>query len=80
MARWAGEGKDWIQLMTETQPRMKNVIRNLLESTKQPVDEKKSPDGVPTKKPRDLPHLNLGTPVPGERDRHWRSKATIKRL
>ena len=67
MARWAGEGKDWIQLMTQTQPRKEDVIRNLLESMKQPVDKKKESKGsVPTKKPRDLPSRDLGTPVPGE--------------
>ena len=56
MARWAGEGKDWIQLMTQTQPRKEDVIRNLLESMKQPVDKKKESKGsMPTKKPRDLP-------------------------
>ena len=41
MARWAGEGKDWIQLMAQTQPRKEDVIRNLLESMKQPVDKTK---------------------------------------
>ena len=64
MARWAGEGKDWIQFMTQTQPRKEDVIRNLLESTKQPVDKKKESKGsVPTKKSRDLPPVDLGTPV-----------------
>ena len=42
--------------MTQTQPRKEDVIRNLLESMKQPVDKKKQSKGsVPTKKPRDLP-------------------------
>ena len=68
MARWAGEGNEWIQPMTQTKPRREDVIRNLLESTKQPVDKKKESKGhVPTKKPRDLPSLDLGTPVPGKR-------------
>ena len=40
-ARWAGGGKDWIELMTQTQPRKEDVIRNLLESMKQPVDKKR---------------------------------------
>ena len=45
-----------------------DVIRNLLESMKQPVNKKKEPKGhVPTKKPRDLPLLDLGTPVRGKR-------------
>ena len=30
MARWAGEMKDWIQLVTQTRPRKEDVIRNLL--------------------------------------------------
>ena len=43
-------------------------IRNLLKLIKQPVDEKKESKGpVPTKKPRDLFLLDLGTPVPGEK-------------
>ena len=61
MARWAGEGKDWIQLMTQTQPRKEDVVRTLLESMKQPVDKKKESKGsVPTMKPRDPP-WNTGT-------------------
>ena len=68
MARWAGEGKDWIQLMTQTQLRKEDVIRNLLESMKQPGDKKKESKGsLPTTKPRDLPLLDLGTLVPGEK-------------
>ena len=67
MARWAGDGKDWIELMTPTRPQKDDVIRNLLESMKQPVDKKMESKGsVPKKKPRDLPPLDLGTPVPGE--------------
>ena len=61
MASWAGEGKDWIQLMTQTQLRKEDVIRNLLESIKQLVDQ-----GTRADKPRDLPLLDLGTTVPGE--------------
>ena len=53
--------------MTKTQPRKEDVIRNLLESMKQPVDKKKESKGsVPTKKSRDLPPVDLGTPVPRE--------------
>ena len=60
-----GEGKDWIELMTQTRPQKEDVIRNLLESMKQPVDVKKESKGrVPTKKPRDRPPLELGTPEP----------------
>ena len=40
MKRWAGEGKDWIQLMTQTQPRKEDVIWNLLKLMKQPVEKK----------------------------------------
>ena len=67
MARWAGEGKDWVQLMMPTQPRKEDVIRNLLESMKQPVEKKGSKGRVPTKKPGDLPPLDFGTRVPGKR-------------
>ena len=64
MAKWAGEVKDWIQLMTQTQPRREDIIRSM----KQPVDKKKESEGsVPTKKPRDLPPLDLGIPAVGER-------------
>ena len=67
MARWAGEANDWIELMTQTRPQKEDVIRNLLESMKQPVDKKKESKGfVPTKKPRNLPPLDLGTLVPGD--------------
>ena len=56
MARSAGEGNDWIELLTQTRPQKEDVLRNLLESMKQPVDIKKESSGlVPTKKPRDLP-------------------------
>ena len=63
MARWTGEGKDWVQLMTQTQLRKEDVIRNLLESMKQPADKKKESEGsVLTKKSRDLPRpRNTGT-------------------
>ena len=68
MARWAGDRKDWIELMTQTRLRKEDVIRNLLESMKQPVDKKKDTKGpVPTKKPRDLRPLDLGTLVPSEK-------------
>ena len=79
MARRPGERKDLTQLMTQTQPRKEDVLRNLLESMKQPVD-KRSPKGpVPTKKPTDLPPFDLGTLAPGERPT-LEIKGTIKRL
>ena len=67
LARWAGEGKDWMQLMTQTHPRKEDDIRNQLEPMKQPVEKKEESKGsVPTEKPRDLPPLDLGTLVPAE--------------
>ena len=69
-----------MQLTTQTRPRKEDVIRNLLESMKQLVEKKKESRGpVPTKKPRDLPPLDLGTPVPGERPT-LEIKGTMKRL
>ena len=55
MARWAGEGKDWIKLVAQLKPRREDVIRSLRESMKQvvakqnglqrdqPVEESKRP-------------------------------------
>ena len=63
MARWTGEGKDWIKLMTQQKHCQEDVIRSLLLSMKQAVDKKKESKGpVPTKQPRDLPPLELGVP------------------
>ena len=73
MARWVGEGKDWIELMTQTRPRKEDAIRNLLESMKQPEDLcRQRNQGICL--PLTLEHQYL------ERSRHWRSKGTIKRL
>ena len=67
IVRWAGEGKDWIKLMTELKPREEDVIRSLLESMKQAVGQKKEPNGsLPTKQPSDLPLLKLKIPVAGK--------------
>ena len=66
MARWTGEGKDWVQLMTQTQLRKEDVIRNLLESMKQPADKKKESEGSVLDKEIKGYCLDLGTPVPGE--------------
>ena len=61
MARWAGEGKDWIKLMAHQKPRREDVIRSLLESMKQAVEKKAEPNGTrPSKKPRDLLPFVLG--------------------
>ena len=67
MARWAGEGKDRIKLMTQKNPREEDVIRSLLESMKQAVEKTKEPNGIlPTEQPRDLPPLELRIPVAGK--------------
>ena len=67
MARWAGEGNDWTELLTQTRPHKEDVIQNLLESMKQPFDKKKVSKGpAPSKKPRGLPPLDLAILVPGE--------------
>ena len=65
MATWAGEGNDWIKLMAQRKPRKEDVIRSLLESMKQAVDE---PHGTrPTKKPREVLPLELDIPEAGKR-------------
>ena len=46
--------------MTQTRPRKEDAIRNLLESMKQPED-------LCRQRNQDLPPLDLGTPVPGEK-------------
>ena len=45
MARWAGEGHDWIKLMAQNKPRKEHVIRSLLESLKQTVEKKAETKG-----------------------------------
>ena len=63
LARWAGEGNDWIKLMAQQKPRKEDVVRSLLESLKQAVEKTTEPNGTrPTKKPRGLPPLELGIP------------------
>ena len=60
MVRWASEGKDWIKLMAQQQPRKEDVIRSLLLSMKQSVKKRTDSNGTkPTKKPTDLPPLEL---------------------
>ena len=67
MAKWAGEGNDWIKLMAQRKPHKEDVIRYLLETLKQAVGKKTEPNGTrPTKKPRDLPPLQLGIPEAGK--------------
>ena len=53
-----GEGNDWIKLMALRQPRKEDVIRSLLKSMKQAV-ENTGPGRQ--KKPRALPPLELET-------------------
>ena len=75
MARRAGEGKDWIELMTQTQHQKEDVIRNVLKSMKQPVvkKKKKSPKDLCRQRNQEicLPpsslSLDLGTLVCGEK-------------
>ena len=40
MARWTGEGNDWMKLVVRRKPRREDVIWSLLESIKQAVDKK----------------------------------------
>ena len=69
---------DWIELMTQTRLRKEDVIRNLLESMKQPVDTKKESKDLCRQRnhgiclPLTLEHQYQ------ERNRHWKSKGTIK--
>ena len=68
MARWAGEGNDWIKVMAHRKARKEDVIRSLLESMKRAVDGNTEPNGTsPTKKPRDLPPLEIERPEAGQR-------------
>ena len=63
----AGEGKDFVQLMMQTRPQKEDVVRNLFQSMKQPVDKRKESKGSErTIKPWDLPPFDLETPLPGE--------------
>ena len=49
-------------------PRKEDVVRSLLESVNQAVEKKVEPNETrPTKKPRDLPHLELDIPEAGQR-------------
>ena len=53
--------------MAQNRPRRQDIIRSLLESMKQAVEKKPEPNGArPTKKPRDLPPLELGIPEAGQ--------------
>ena len=68
MAKWSGEGNDWIKRMAQNQPRKEDVIHSLLASMGQAVDKKTEADGTsPTKKPRELPPHELETPEEGNK-------------
>ena len=41
----AGEGNDFLQQIMQTRPQKEDVVRNLLQSVKQPVDKRKDPKG-----------------------------------
>ena len=64
----ASEGNDWIKLMAQNKIRKENVIRSLLESMRQTVEKKAEPNGTrATKKPRNLPLLEVDIPQAGQR-------------
>ena len=66
MERWAGEGNDWIKLMAQQKLLEEDVIHSLLASMRQAVEMKT--DGTrPTKKQRELPHLELERPGEGKK-------------
>ena len=63
MARWGGEGNDWIMLLAQRQPRKEDVIHSLLASMRQTVEKKtKANETRPAKKPRESRPLELGIP------------------
>ena len=60
MSRWAGEGKDWIQLMVQGPHRKEDVTFSLLASMRQATEKRtEKGGGVPTKRPKDLAPLVL---------------------
>ena len=80
MARWAGEGNDWIKFMAQRQLRKEDVIHSLLVSMRRAVEKKTESNGTrPAKKPRELPPSNLKYQRKG-RNSPWTSKVTAKRL
>ena len=67
MARWAGEGNDWIKLMAQRQPREEDVIHFLFASMRQAVEKKTKPNETRrAKKPTELPPLKLEIPEEGK--------------
>ena len=68
MARWAGEGNDWIKIMVQRQPRKEDVTHSLLASMIQAVEKKtKANKSGSPKKPRELPPFELGIPEEGKK-------------
>ena len=64
MSRWAGEGTDWVQLMTQGPPRKEDVMISLLKMMRQPTEKKpQKGGGAPKKKPRDLEPVILEMPA-----------------
>ena len=60
MAKWAGEGNDWINLVAQHQPRKEDVIHSSLASMRQAVEKKTKANGTrPTKKPSEVLPLEL---------------------
>ena len=59
MAKWAGERKDWKQVVTQGASRKEDVTFSLLASMRQATEKKNREKGVWTKKPRDLAPLVL---------------------
>ena len=64
MAKWAGEGNDWIQLMVRGPPRKEDVTFSLLASMRQATEKRTEKGGSALrKKPRDLAPLAIETPA-----------------
>ena len=57
MARWVGEGNDWINLMAQRKLRKEDVIRSLLESMEQAVEKKAEPNGTGSLLQLDIPEV-----------------------
>ena len=68
VSKWAGEGKDWIQLMAQGPPCKEDVTHCLLASMRQAVEKRTKTGGSElTKKPRELAPLVLEIPVEDKR-------------
>ena len=74
MAKWAGEGNDWIKLMAQQQPRKDDVIHSLLASMRQAVEKKTKANET-----RPLPPLQIEILEEGKK-LTLEIKGTAKRL